>query len=465
MLAVIVINYKKSFSQRSILPMTRAEKRQLKKSEGNPLVELLRVKNHFYKDLWTDLSAVHDPRHQSYIDYTSDVMLAMPLLKNICDVRSMQGMSSAFNSEECIANTALITGRDELSEIPHYVTVNDFLSRLNTDELSVIRSRMINALIRKRSFEKARFLNKYWLIIVDATQLYTFKEKNDDQCLTRTFANKETGEKTTQYYHSVLEAKIVLGDELVVSIASEFIENDGEDAERQKKMSVEEIKQDCETKAFGRLAVKLKKAFPRLPICIMGDSLYASEKVFQICDDNQWKYLIRFKDGSIPSVAAEFHLLNEREVQNQKDEAKWVNGISYNKRMVNVMEFVFQKTKNELRFQWITNLEITKKKVLEFAETGRKRWLIENEGFNIQKNLRYEITHANSKNYNALKNHYLITQIADIILQLYEKGIPIIKELNKTIKNISSDLLASFGRQLTREDISYTEKRTSLSIS
>jgi hypothetical protein len=445
--------------------MTRAEKRQLKKSEGNPLIELLKVQNHFYKDFWKDLSGVKDPRHSSYIDYTSDIMLTMPLMKNICNIRSMQGMSSTFNSEEFIANTALITGKSELSELPHYVTVNDFLSRLNPDDLSAIRSKMINSLIRKRSFEKARFLDKYWLIIVDATQLYTFKEKNDDKCLTRTFTNKETGEKITQYYHSVLEAKIVLGDDLVVSIASEFIENDGDDAERQKKMSVEEIKQDCETKAFQRLAAKLKKAFPRLPICIMGDSLYASEKVFQICDNNQWKYLIRFKDGRIPSVATEFHLLKEREVQNQKDGAKWVNGISYNKRMVNVMEFIFQKKKTKLHFQWITNFEITKKKALNFAETGRKRWLIENEGFNIQKNLRYEISHANSKNYNALKNHYLITQIADIILQLYEKGIPIIKELNKTIKNISSDLLASFGRQLTREDISNTEKRTWISIS
>lgn len=445
--------------------MTRAEKRQLKKSEGNPLIELLKVQNHFYKDFWSDLSSVKDPRHASYIDYTSDIMLVIPVMKNICDIRSMQGMSSTFNTEACIANTALITGKNELTEIPHYVTVNDFLSRLNPDELSVIRSKMINALIRKRSFEKARFLDKYWLIIVDATQLYTFKEKNDDQCLTRTFTNKETGEKTTQYYHSVLEAKIVLGDDLVVSIASEFIENDGEDAERQKKMSLEEVKQDCETKAFQRLASKLKKAFPRLPICIMGDSLYASEKVFQICADNQWKYLIRFKDGSIPSVASEFHLLKEREIQNQKNGTKWVNGISYNKRMVNVMEFIFQKEKDEMRFQWITNLEITKKKALEFAGTGRKRWKIENEGFNIQKNFRYEITHVNSKNYNAMKNHYLITQIADIILQLYEKGIAIIKELNKTIKNISSDLLASFGRQLTREDISNTEKRTSLSIS
>ncbi|WP_066502697.1 hypothetical protein [Abyssisolibacter fermentans] len=66
---------------------------------------------------------------------------------------------------------------------------------------------------------------------------------------------------------------------------------------------------------------------------------------------------------------------------------------------------------------------------------------IENEGFNIQKNHRYEITHANSLNYNAMKNHYLLIQIADIILQLYTVGCKILKILKRTLKNISSDLL------------------------
>lgn len=79
--------------------MTRAEKRQLKKSEGNPLIELLGVQNHFYKNFWGDLSKVEDPRHLSYIDYTSDVMLAMSLMKNICDIRSMQGMTASFITE------------------------------------------------------------------------------------------------------------------------------------------------------------------------------------------------------------------------------------------------------------------------------------------------------------------------------------------------------------------------------
>ena len=42
-------------------------------------------------------------------------------------------------------------------------------------------------------------------------------------------------------------------------------------------------KQDCETNAFKRLAPRLKKKYPQLPICILGDSLYATEPIFDIC--------------------------------------------------------------------------------------------------------------------------------------------------------------------------------------
>ncbi|MBU8565663.1 hypothetical protein KM914_04290 [Virgibacillus pantothenticus] len=61
------------------------------------------------------------------------------------------------------------------------------------------------------------------------------------------------------------------------SIASEFIENESEDVE----------KQDCERNAFYRMEKKLKSTFKRLPICIIADSLYACENVFQLCDRNK----------------------------------------------------------------------------------------------------------------------------------------------------------------------------------
>ena len=64
---------------------------KLKKSVDKPLVELLKVQNLFFKDLWKDFSNIKDPRHSSYIHYSSDVMLAMSLMKNLCDLRIMQG--------------------------------------------------------------------------------------------------------------------------------------------------------------------------------------------------------------------------------------------------------------------------------------------------------------------------------------------------------------------------------------
>ncbi len=73
----------------------------------------------------------------------------------------------------------------------------------------------------------------------------------------------------------------------------------------------------------------------------------------------------------------------------------------------------------------------------------------------MQKNIRYDIQHANSLDSNAKKCHYLLTQIADLLLLLYEKGRPGIRKAKKTIKNRSSGLLESFGKLLTGEDISF----------
>lgn len=80
----------------------------------------------------------------------------------------------------------------------------------------------------------------------------------------------------------------------MISIGTEFIENEDE------KVS----KNDCETKAFKRLSEKLKKEYPRLEVCVLADSLYASEPVFERClKKNKWHIMLRYKDGSISSIA------------------------------------------------------------------------------------------------------------------------------------------------------------------
>ncbi len=74
------------------------------------------------------------------------------------------------------------------------------------------------------------------------------------------------------------------------NLGSEFIENADPTAS----------KQDCELKAFGRLARQLKKDCPQLRLCLCLDGLYANGTALSICEQNHWKYFITFKEGSFP---------------------------------------------------------------------------------------------------------------------------------------------------------------------
>ena len=133
--------------------------------------------------------------------------------------------------------------------------------------------------------------------------------------------------------------------------------------------------------------------------------------------------------------------------------------------IMNVFEYEYEgkDKKQKTTFGWITNLEINKRNLKELIQAGRWRWKIENEGFNNQKNGLYRIEHLNSRNSNAMKNHYLITQIADILMQLYLAWNPYVKELKQTIKNTSSKLLESFRRlKVTEEDVSYILRYTTI---
>lgn len=191
----------------------------------------------------------------------------------------------------------------------------------------------------------------------------------------------------------------------------------------------------------------------------MADSLYACEGVFQRCDQNKWKFLLRFKEGRIKSIAKEFQTIKEIE-GDVRDNVFWANDISYQKRALNVLEGTFEGEKESKRsFLFLTNFKVTKQNVNKLVGVGRSRWKIENLGFNRQKNIRYHIEHANSHNYQAMKNHYLLTQLTDILMQLFETGTKILKNHKKTAKEISSNLLESIRtRCLTDEDITLLDK-------
>lgn len=437
--------------------MGREQERIRRKLENNPIAECNKVRQRYCPSLFQDFADTKDPRNLSYTDYSNKRMLGTVFYKGIAGITSMRSMTYEFNKERVVKNLYWFMGEEEKEYLPHAVTVNEYLERLEPEELQKVQQKQVYGLIRSKAFYDARFQKK-WLVIVDGTQTYSGIRKLNDGCLERHY-NKGTEEETVNYHCDVLEAKIVFGESLVVSIASEFIANNGEDTENQKNMSEEKRKQDCETKAFKRLAEKVKKAFPRLPVILLADSLYASEPVMNICRKNDWDFIIRYKTGSIPSITEEYEKIPEKE---RSGHAEFINGIDYNGKAVNMLRFWEEKiVKGETvrtDFQWLTSIRITKRNAGKVAAAGRKRWKIENEGFNRQKNWQGDITHACSHNANAMKNHYLMTQIADMVKQLYEWFFLKKNGIKKKQKNISSELLASFGRQLTREDISAVDE-------
>ena len=157
----------------------RKEKREREKNK-NFFFEFVKTQRHFFKELTDRLKKVKDPRHQSYITYGTETILYTILLKNAPSFKMPCLVTERFNKEECIENVKKVLGLKQLEELPHYDTINDFLSKLDGKELEKIRTYMINSLLKKRCFEAYRIVDTYWPIVVDGTGMHTFKEKHSE---------------------------------------------------------------------------------------------------------------------------------------------------------------------------------------------------------------------------------------------------------------------------------------------
>jgi hypothetical protein len=336
--------------------------------------------------------------------------------------------------------------------LPHGDTLDEVLCELPPGEFEILKATLVGGLIEQKILRKFRFLGKFYLVAVDGTGMATFEEKHCEHCLSKTSKNG-----ITTYFHYVLEAKIVTTSGLSISLASEFVENvPGRDYD----------KQDCEQKAFVRLAAKIKKFFPRLAICILADGLYPNNNVFDICIRNNWAFIINLKDGNLKTVQTEVSLMRataQKKFVYRKNkssrttlEYSYLNEIEYSGHYYSWVEckedILYTKDNSTVhqRFVYITNIAQDKDNVIETADSGRLRWKIENEGFNTQKNLGYALEHKYSRNsFPAMQNYYQIMQIAHMINQMAEQSRLVVELLTEHSKQTIADLWKKLIAYLT----------------
>lgn len=406
--------------------MNRKQRRELKKDK-DLIKELYSIIVKYLPKLLDMFGNLTDVRNQSYITYEMKTICVTRLFGLLCGLTTMTEITDKFNSDVSIKNISKICNQ-ELDELPYWETIQDVFINIKTDELRDIQKYIVKALIRSKMFDKYRF-NGAFQLLFDGTCLSSHDYNLNDNCLIR----KHKDGKII-YYKYVLECKLVVGN-IVISLDSEFIEN--------QNMLTDKQKQDCETNAFKRMIDRIKKNYSKYKFIITGDGLYATNPIIKLCKKYNWNYIFNLKPDRLKEINETFEdNINFNNETTHKNYYLSTN-IRYKGSIINAFKYIEIKNNKQTIFRYISDLEVKNTNIKDIVNLGRKRWKIENEGFNNQKHGTFNISHLNSKNDTAIKNHYFFIQIAHTIRQLLEQGNIITKSLKLKIKEVSAHLLTT----------------------
>ncbi len=428
---------------------------------------------HFWPELNDWIDKIEDPRFEPFIIYDKRFLMYWGFCLFLFKLSSRRQLDFQLDIQDThvLDNLNRLAGTKQTTR-PVHNTLNYFVGCIGAAALAALRTAMVQRLLRMKVLDNARLQGRY-RIIIDGTGYLVFRYPHCQHCL------KQQHGEVTLYMHQVLEAKLVGPGGLVISIATEFIDNH-DVADTPADASKEQRKQDCELKALKRLLAQLRQEFPQLSICLCGDALFACGPVMQLAKDYKVSYVLTFKEGRLPALWQEFQsllpLCPENHVElltpgKVRQDYRWVN-MSYTDSEGRTWTFTAIQCRESTAagtttWAWITDLKVTKNTVIEVAtKGGRARWCIENEGFNTQKNSDLNLEHAYSRRH--WQAYYYLLQIAHMVLQLVEKG-SLLKRLAKqagktvlglfgSLKNIAERLRESF-RRLRLPDEVYDRER------
>lgn len=395
------------------------------------------------------LSRIPDPRNPNKIKHKMTLIILYGILMFVYQVPSRRKANQKLTTPQLLKNLKAVF--PEIEDMPHQSTLYRLLEKIDVDSIETVYTELLKQNIRKKRFKNLLHKNRY-LVAVDGTQKYIMDECWDKRYLRRVVRGKD-GEH--YYYAYVLEAVLIFANGMVLPLMSEFLENS---PELETIENDETWKQDCELKAFYRLAKRLKKTFPKLPITLLLDGLYANGPVMEICRKNKWHFMIVLKDGSLPSVWQEVNGLmrldtrgehrREQKWQGRKQIFKWVNEIEYSygvgarkkKILIHVVTCdesweVTDKTGTTImktsRHAWLFSHPINCNNVHELCNLGaRKRWLHENNILK-EKHQGYHYEHIFSYDWNGMRGYHYLMHIARMLNELALHSISLIEQVKE----------------------------------
>ncbi len=192
--------YKKSRIKQKI--RNRKLKIQGEKSVSQLLIQIDKTLHHYLFALPEHIDNTYkDPRRQGSIEYKlSEIVLAAVFMYML---RSNSG--NDINEDQTMSNFKKNYKKLFKLKFPHMDTVNDVFKKLDEEIIEKVKSYIIKMLLSRRLFQKYKLLNKYIMIAIDGTGLFTYSDKEPyPGC-----PNKVSKTVKKTYFQSVVEAKIV----------------------------------------------------------------------------------------------------------------------------------------------------------------------------------------------------------------------------------------------------------------
>jgi hypothetical protein len=384
----------------------------------------LRVLRAVFPKLNAWLNALPDPRLQEMCLYTAAHLWWQILATFLSRKGSRNGFDEQRQSGEAAWNLGLLCG--QRAEDPRFeghptVTCSDnaayHASRVDPEWVAQIPVLMFRDLLKRRTFDPARLFDRWYLMVVDGS----VKEKCREG-----FA--EGGKSCTSgaRYRYVLQLSVVGPEGTLFPLMHEEMDVPNPQTD----------KEDCELKSFARLSQRLKKEFPKLPICLVADALYGCQAILVACQLFDWKYVLTLKEGRQPTTWDEtLRLLPLNRTHRLRcllgpggkagrQDFRWVENVMLGEHQTNViLQGEVTTEPSATLYAYITNFSnLTPQRVAVVVNHGgRERHLIE-DTFNTQKNNGIGLEHVFCANATASKNYYTMMQVAQVLWILTCRG-------------------------------------------
>ena len=282
----------------------------------------VRVFRRLLPGILKSLSFIKDPRRKGSVKYKMKELMLYGILMFVHQMESRRKANDTMTMPAFVETmTALFP---EIKGTPHADTLANILEKMDVDKLEDVTIGLLKDLIRKKKF-KRYIQNGRYVIAIDGSGKYSRDWQFAKECL-----HRKSGE-SEKYFVYVLEAALILGNGVTLPFMSEFLSNDEYDFQDSAQ------KQDCELKAFKRLAIRLKDNFPGLKITLVLDGLYPNGPVFSLCRKYKWDFMITLKDGSLKELWEDAKGIMKLEPGNEliqdygdrRQEFRWANLIEY----------------------------------------------------------------------------------------------------------------------------------------